>query len=143
MKGNILILWGILLMICGWNGFAQLLSTHQVNCPLYIQIWGHQNNNTFHRYIEEAQWIVYTLEKGTLAIRVIPTTHKDIPMSLEWTLERCALIFVNWGICLIDKFDKMNDHIGTHFLTNNLSIGLVFKIFIYGIWSGWCVMPKE
>ncbi len=54
-------------------------------------------------------------------------------MSLEWTLEGCALIFVNQGICLIDKFDKMIEHIGTHFLTDNLSIGLVFKIFIYGI----------
>jgi hypothetical protein len=37
----------------------------------------------------------------------------------------------------------MNDHISTHFLANNLSIGLVFKFFIYGIWSWWCVMPKE
>jgi hypothetical protein len=37
----------------------------------------------------------------------------------------------------------MNDHIGTHFLTNNLSIGLVFKIFIYGIWLWWCVLLKE
>jgi len=64
---------------------------------------------------------------------VTPTSHKDIPMSLEWTLEGCALIFVNQGICLIDKFDKMIEHIGTHFLTDNLSIGLVFKIFIYGI----------
>ena len=85
---------------------------HKIRGDINVLILGDPGvaKSQFLKYIlQTSPRCVYTTGKGASAVGLTAGVHKD-PVSKEWTLEGGALVLADKGLCLIDEFDKMNDH---------------------------------
>ena len=85
---------------------------HKVRGDINVLLLGDPGmaKSQFLKYVEQTfDRVVYTTGKGASAVGLTAGVHKD-PVTGEWTLEGGALVLSDKGICLIDEFDKMNDH---------------------------------
>lgn len=85
---------------------------HKIRGDINVLILGDPGvaKSQFLKYtLQTSPRCVYTTGKGASAVGLTAGVHKD-PVSKEWTLEGGALVLADKGLCLIDEFDKMNDH---------------------------------
>ena len=85
---------------------------HKIRGDINVLILGDPGvaKSQFLKYVlQTSPRCVYTTGKGASAVGLTAGVHKD-PVSKEWTLEGGALVLADKGLCLIDEFDKMNDH---------------------------------
>ncbi|KAI9834302.1 MAG: MCM DNA helicase complex subunit [Phylliscum demangeonii] len=62
------------------------------------------------KYVQQtAHRAVFATGQGASAVGLTASLRRD-PLTSEWTLEGGALVLADKGTCLIDEFDKMNDH---------------------------------
>jgi len=85
---------------------------HRIRGDINVLVLGDPGTakSQFLKYVEKTfSRCVYTTGKGASAVGLTASVQKD-PSTREWTLEGGALVLADKGICLIDEFDKMNDH---------------------------------
>lgn len=85
---------------------------HRIRGDINVLVLGDPGTakSQFLKYVEKTfSRCVYTTGKGASAVGLTASVHKD-PTTREWTLEGGALVLADKGICLIDEFDKMNEH---------------------------------
>lgn len=85
---------------------------HRIRGDINVLVLGDPGvaKSQFLKYIlQTSPRCVYTTGKGASAVGLTAGVHKD-PISKEWVLEGGALVLADRGLCLIDEFDKMNDH---------------------------------
>ncbi|GFR20066.1 DNA replication licensing factor MCM2 [Trichonephila clavata] len=95
-----------------FSGVAKEKNNHRIRGDINVLLLGDPGTakSQFLRYIEKTSHrAVLATGQGASGVGLTATVRKD-PVVKEWTLEGGALVLADKGICLIDEFDKMNEH---------------------------------
>lgn len=85
---------------------------HRIRGDINVLLLGDPGTakSQFLKYVEKTSHrAVLATGQGASAVGLTAMVHRD-PLTREWTLEGGALVLADQGVCLIDEFDKMNDH---------------------------------
>jgi DNA replication licensing factor MCM2 len=92
--------------------FKDINSKHRIRGDINVLMLGDPGvaKSQFLKYVHKTAYrCVYTTGKGASAVGLTAGVHRD-KVTKEWVLEGGALVQADTGMCLIDEFDKMNDH---------------------------------
>ncbi|KAJ5072865.1 DNA helicase [Anaeramoeba ignava] len=85
---------------------------HRIRGDLNVLLLGDpsMSKSQILKYVEKtAHRAVFTSGKGASGVGLTYSVRRDSTTG-EWTLEGGAFVLADQGFCLIDEFDKMNDH---------------------------------
>lgn len=95
-----------------FGGMAKEASSHRIRGDINVLLLGDPGmaKSQFLRYVEKTSHrAVLATGQGASSVGLTASVRKD-PVVKEWTLEGGALVLADRGVCLIDEFDKMNEH---------------------------------
>ncbi|KAG5859894.1 minichromosome maintenance protein [Encephalitozoon hellem] len=94
------------------GGVAKESTSHRIRGDINVLLLGDPGmaKSQFLRYVENTSHrAVLATGQGASSVGLTASVRKD-PVVKEWTLEGGALVLADKGVCLIDEFDKMNEH---------------------------------
>lgn len=95
-----------------FGGVPKEKNNHRTRGDINVLLLGDPGTakSQFLRYVEKiSNRAVLATGQGASAVGLTATVKRD-PVLKEWTLEGGALVLADKGVCLIDEFDKMNEH---------------------------------
>lgn len=95
-----------------FGGMTKETSDHRIRGDINVLLLGDPGmaKSQFLRYVEKTSHrAVLATGQGASSVGLTASVRKD-PVVKEWTLEGGALVLADRGVCLIDEFDKMNEH---------------------------------
>jgi DNA replication licensing factor MCM2 len=100
------------LALAMFGGVSKDSSSHRIRGDINVLLLGDPGmaKSQFLRYVANTSHrAVLATGQGASGVGLTASVRKD-PVLKEWTLEGGALVLADRGVCLIDEFDKMDEH---------------------------------